>query len=194
MSESSSINPQEIEQTKRQIRGLVEEIAALSKRNLGAEEYYREFLNRVVEALAAVGGAVWTLAEGNQLQLAYQINLKRASLDEPGDHQAQHARLLGKVIQTGEGMLVPPHSGGGDEGEGANPTELLLVIAPLKADNRTQTLVEIFQRPTSQPATRRGYLRFLIQMCELASEWLKSQKLSELGHRETLLQQIDDFA
>ncbi len=193
-SESSSINPQEVEQTKRQIRSLVEEIAALSKRDLGAEEYYAEFLNRVVEALAAVGGAVWTLAEGNQLQLAYQINLKRASLDEPGEHQVRHTRLLGQVIQNGEGLLVPPHSGAGDESEGANPTEMLLVLAPLKADDKTEAIIEIFQRPTSQPATRRGYLRFLLQMCELAGEWLKSQRLQQLGDRETLLQQVDGFA
>ncbi|MCA9245537.1 MAG: HlyD family efflux transporter periplasmic adaptor subunit [Planctomycetales bacterium] len=194
MSDSSSVNPQELEQTKRQIRSLVEEIAALSKKKVGADEYYPEFLNRVVEALAAIGGAVWLLGEGNQLKLAYQINLKRASLDEPGDHQARHARLLGQVIQSGEGALVPPHSGSGDDLEAANPTELLLVLAPLKADEKTEAIIEIFQRPTAQPATRRGYLRFLLQMCELASEWLNAQKLQELGHRETLLQQVDEFA
>ena len=195
MSSEQSVNPQNVDQTKQQIRGLVDEISALAKRDLTAEEYYKEFLGRVVEALAAVGGAVWTLGEGNQLQLAYQINLKRASLDEPGDHQARHAKLLGQVIQSGEGLLVPPHSGGGDgDDAGANPTELLLVLAPLRNHREVEAVVEVFQRPTAQPATRRGYLRFLLQMSDLASEWLKSQKLLQLADRESLWGQVDHFA
>src|SRR5262245_49698513 len=147
MSSEPSINPRAVEETKQQIRGLVDEISALSRQNLPPEEYYGEFLKRVVEALAAVGGAVWTLAEGNQLQLAYQINLNRSTLDQQGDHQTHHARLLGQVIQSGEGLLVPPHSGAGNEGDGANPTELLLVLAPVRTEHHTEAVVEIFQRP-----------------------------------------------
>ena len=197
---SSSVDPQAVEHTKQQIRGLVEEITALSKQELAPSQYYAEFLKRVVEALAAVGGAVWVIGEGRQIQLAYQINLKRTMLDEQGEHQAHHAKLLAQVAQSGEGTLVPPHSGAGnkggtgDEGVGANPTEMLLVLAPLTAEDNTEAVVEIFQRPTPQPATRRGYLRFLLQMCDLASQWLTSQKLRQLGSRESLWTQLDDFA
>ncbi|MFV2068719.1 MAG: hemolysin D, partial [Pirellulales bacterium] len=194
MSSDQTVDPQAVEQTKRQIKGLVDEIATLAKQDIRPEEFYTGFLGRVVEALAAVGGAVWILGEGNQFQLAYQINLRKASLDEPGEHQARHARLLGQVVQNGEGLLVPPHSGGGDESEGANPTELLLVLAPMRSDRRIEGIVEIFQRPTANPATRRGYLRFLLQMCELAGEWLKSFKLQQFTDRELLWTQVDEFA
>jgi multidrug efflux pump subunit AcrA (membrane-fusion protein) len=193
-SDSSSVDPQAIEQTKRQIRGLVDEIAALAKQDLRPEVFYTAFLQRVVEALAAVGGAVWLIAEGKQFQLAYQINLRRSMLDEPGEHQARHARLLGQVVQSDEGLLVPPHSGSGDESEGANPTELLLVLAPLRSDRRVEGVVEIFQRPTANPATRRGYLRFLVQMCDLAGEWLKSFRLQQFTDRESLWSQVDQLA
>ena len=37
-------------------------------------------------------------------------------------------------------------------------------------------------------------LRFLEQMCSLAAEWLRSQKLQTLGDRQTLWQQADAFA
>src|SRR5690606_10900475 len=128
------------------------------------------------------------------LQIAYQINLNKSTLDQAGEHQERHTRLLAQVAKSGEGILVPPHSGGGDENEGANPTELLLVLAPLKGDDRTEAIVEIFQRPTAQPATRRGYLRFLLQMCELANGWLKNRKFQQLSDRESLWKQIDRFA
>jgi len=55
-------------------------------------------------------------------------------------------------------------------------------------------VIEIFQRPDTAPDTQRGYLRFLQQMCELAAEWLRSQKLRTLGDRQTLWQQSDSFA
>ena len=94
-SDSSSVDPQAVEQTKRQIRGLVEEIAALTKQDLRPEEFYTGFLQRVVEALAAVGGAVWILAEGNQFQLAYQINLRKSSLDEPKFLSVNRSSVVG---------------------------------------------------------------------------------------------------
>ena len=65
MSTEQAVNADTIEQTKQQIRGLVSEIAQLSKSELEADEYFAAFLQRVVSALAAVGGAVWVLSEGS---------------------------------------------------------------------------------------------------------------------------------
>ena len=53
-SDESPLDPNLIEQTKQQIRSLVNEIAALSKQDFTPQEFYGEFLNRVVAALAAV--------------------------------------------------------------------------------------------------------------------------------------------
>ena len=50
---ADQVNSDTIEQTKQQIRGLVSEIAQLSKSDLEAEEYYSAFLQRIVSALAA---------------------------------------------------------------------------------------------------------------------------------------------
>ena len=80
MSIEQPLDPQLIEQTKQQIRSLVAEIARLSKTEVAPEEFYGEFLSRVVSALAAVGGAVWTLNPEGQLALQYQINLQEAQL------------------------------------------------------------------------------------------------------------------
>ena len=95
------------------------EIAQLSKTDVAPEEFYGQFLPRVVSALAAVGGAVWTLNPEGQLALQYQVNIQETRLRDSEEHQAQHGRLLYKVLSNGEGMLVPPHSG---PGEAALPT------------------------------------------------------------------------
>jgi multidrug efflux pump subunit AcrA (membrane-fusion protein) len=194
MSTEQSTNPGELEQTREQLRGLVAEIAAMADQGFSPQEYYEQFLTRVVEALAAVGGAVWRVAGPGKLELAYHVNLKASSLEVEGEHQQRHARLLGAVIESGDPALVPPHSGAGDENEGANPTELLLVLAPIRGEGQVEAVVEVFQRPTPNPATRRGYLRFLAQMCDLAGQWAKARALQEYGDRQSLWRQIDAFA
>ncbi len=193
-SEPSSVNAQTVEQTKQQIRNLVGEIAQLSKSDVNAEEYYAAFMQRIVSALAAVGGAVWLVSEGQRPELAYQINLSESLLVPGSEDARRHLRLLGHIVRTREPQLIPPLSGGEGEEAGGNPTSYLLVLAPLVGDGVVEGVIEVFQRPDSQPATQRGYLRFLMQMCELAGEWLKSRKLRHFSNRHSLWAQADQFA
>lgn len=199
MSMEQSLDPHLIEQTKQQIRSLVAEIAQLAKTDVAPEEFYGQFLPRVVSALAAVGGAVWTLNPEGQLALQYQINIQETGLRESEERQAQHSRLLYKTLSGGENLLVPPHSGPGDvsavgdETPAANPTQFLLLLGLLKTDVETVGIVEIFQRSDSNASTQQGYLRFLMQMCELAGDFLKSHQLRHFSDRQTLWTQLEDF-
>ena len=190
----SQVSSETIEKTKQQIRGLVGEIAQLSKSDLAPEEFYAAFLQRVVQALAAVGGAVYVMGEGNRPQLTYQMNLSPNLLEKESDDAEKHYRLLDYVAASKQGQLVPPLSGGSDERMGGNPTRQLLVVSPMGHDGSVDGLIEIFQRPDTQPATQRGYLRFLQQMCELAGEWFKNRKLRDLGDRHSLWAQADQFS
>ncbi len=199
MSIEQSLDPHLIEQTKQQIRSLVAEIAQLSKTDVTPEEFYGQFLPRVVSALAAVGGAIWTVNPEGRLALQYQINIQDTKLRENEEQQAQHSRLLYKVLSDGVEVLVPPRSGPGDveqvagETPAANPTDFLLVFGVLKTDLETVGLVEVFQRSEVGPSTQKGYLRFLGQMCELAADFLKSHQLRHFSDRQTLWSQLEDF-
>lgn len=189
-----TVNQQTVEETKQQIRGLVNEIAALAKSGATAEEFYPEFLQRIVTALAAAGGAVWLLDEDRQLRLQYQINAEPTVLAGDGEDSLRHSRLIRRVAQTGQSLLVPPYSGTTDGDAEGNPTRYLLVLAPLKHDGNADGLIEVFQRPDTAPETQKGYVRFLQQMCELAADWLRSQKLRLFTDRQVLWQQADSFA
>ena len=50
---------QTIEAARNRIQRLVEEIAALSKKEMRSEEFFEQFLTRVVQATDAKGGAIW---------------------------------------------------------------------------------------------------------------------------------------
>ena len=192
MSEQT-LDPQLIEQTKQQIRSLVNEIAQLSKSDQSPEEFYGEFLPRVVSALAAIGGAVWTVEDQGRLALQYQINLQQTKLRDSEEAQVQHGRLLHKAMTSGETILVPPHSGAGEGDEAANPTDFLLVLGPIKTELETIGIVEVFQRPDSGPNTQKGYLRFLRQMTDLAGDFFKSRQLRHFGDRQVLWSQLEEF-
>ena len=195
----ASPDPDAVQRAKREIQGIVQQIAELSRQDLAAERFYDEFLNKVVAALAAAGGAVWTLSDAGQLQLNYQINLRGTGLLENPIGQEQHGRLLTRALSEHDGLLVAPHSGAtdgtddADDHAAANPTDFLLVMAPVHNDQGVQGIVEVFQRPGTRPATQQGYLRFLRQTCDLAGDYLRSRRLVHLADKQTLWEQLETF-
>ncbi len=192
MSTEQSYEPELVDQTRQQIRGLVREIEGLARAEVSPEEFYEGFLHRVVAALAAIGGAVWTLDEEGRLALSSQVNLAETRLHESQEDQQRHGKLLRKVLASGEGSVIQPRFTSPDD-DSANPTDSLLVLAILKSDQEVRGLVEIFQRTGGRPAVERGYLRFLLQMCELAEDYLKTRQLRLYTDRQAIWTQLEHF-
>lgn len=192
--EPSSVNPETLESTKKQIRGLIQEIAQLSKRDVPPEDYFKEVLPKVVSALAAVGGAAWIYDEQRRPQLIYQINLARGLVDPKSDEGIRHLRLIESMFKGSEAQLLAPQSGGAEENSAGNPTNQLLVVAPIQVEDKVEGVIEIFQRPNSAPNSQRGYLRFLEQMCGLATDWFKTRKLRDFSDRQSLWSKIEQFS
>lgn len=188
------VTQQQFQQTKDRIRSLVQEIAGLSKQDLEADVYYAQVIQRVVAALAALGGAVWVAGEGGRAKLAYQINVPEKLLDRDSDEGVRHYGLLDQSLRGGQPQLVPPLSGDGSEKGPGNPTRCLLLLAPMRADDHVEGVIEIFQRPGTQVDAQRGYLQFLLQICEMVGEWLKSRRLKHFSNRQDLWNQADEFA
>jgi len=193
-SDPTTVDAATVEQTKQQIRGLVREIAQLSKSDLNSEQYYAEVMHKIVLALAAVGGAIWTLTADRRLRIDCQINFDQHLLDANNEQSVRHLRLLQQILTSGEPRLVPPLSVFGEQGSLGNPTNSLLVLAPLRAQDEIEGVIEIFQRPDAQPQAQQGYLRFLVEMSEFIGDWLKSRKLQHYVDRQNLWTQIDSFA
>lgn len=180
---------EQVENARLEIRQLVQEIARLAQQNLPPNDFYQGFLSRTISALAAVGGAVWE-PRGETFRLAYQIDAPwdAASLAEG---LPAHGTHLERVAVSHQALAIPPRSGEGEALE--NPTPHLLLLAPLLCDGRCLGVVEIAQRPGGGLATQRGYMRFLVQMCDLAADYLKTRRLRDLEQREELWSQIAPF-
>lgn len=183
-----------VERTRRQIRRLTQEIATLSQSDLPLHEFYEGFLSRITQALVSQGAAIWMTEADSGLQLAYQVQLPEELLHADPTHVARHSAMLDRHRERGEAGLVPPRAGANEEQGLVNPTSSLLVLAPLRAGDELVGVIEVFQRPGSGPATQRGYVRFLAQMAEHASAFLKSHRFRELRERHEMLERMDRFA
>ena len=196
---AASVDDEAVRRAKQEIQGLIQEIVEISKTDVEPTDFYDALLSKSVSALAAIGGVVWTVDENGALGLQFQINLQQTGLAEDQTAQIQHGRLLQQVIAKGEPALIAPHSGtgGGEEGDetavAANPTDYLLVLAPIPSDRGVEGVVEIFQRDGARPTTQRGYLRFLVQVCDLAGEYVKSRRLRHFATKQTLWEQLESF-
>jgi multidrug efflux pump subunit AcrA (membrane-fusion protein) len=178
---------------RREIRGLIQEIAQLCQSDLPPADFHREFLARVVRALAAAGGVTWFPGEeGPRAECV--IGLTENDLGADAERRTQHARLLQKALTDGEPRLMPPLSAVSAEEAWGNPTEFLLLVAPLKTGSKIHAVIEVFQRPGKGPVTQRGFLRFLVDMCEQAGQYLQTHQLRQFTDRQMLWTQWDAFA
>lgn len=188
-----------IDQTRFQIRTLAEEIAQLAEAEIPAAEFYQGFLTRLTTALASTGAALWlkenpfSEADNPSLQLQYHINLKQSVLATDPAAQLQHHSLLQQVLAADEPQLVSPLSGGPSGSAAGNPTDSLLVLAPLRIGRTTAGLVEIFQRANAGPATQQGYLRFVTQMAQLASSYLTQRQIGNFQQAQQSWHQLEQF-
>ena len=110
-----TVDPGLLEQTKNQIRKLVAEIADLAESDMQPSEFYVEFLNRSIAAVAASGGALWLLDAEGQPQAPASVGVPAHRPDgRPGPDPA--ARRPPGVHDPGVAAADHPAGGGGRGG------------------------------------------------------------------------------
>ena len=191
---ASGPSDENVENTKRHIRTLVNEITELSKSDAKAAEYYPAVLQRIISALAASGGAIWMVDDEGNMRLAHQIQMDPGLMQANNQEAMLHGRLLTRLFSQGRAELIPPMSGSGEESGDGNPTRYLLVTAPLVSNKSPVGLLEVMQRPDSPAEAQRGYLRFLEHMTKLMGEWIQGNTLQQVSNRQEMWQQSDQFA
>ncbi len=187
------IDPGLLEQTKNQIRKLVAEIADLAESDIQPNEFYVEFLNRAVAAVAASGGAFWMMDGRGGLRLQYQVEFAVTGMMDGRVKTAPHDALLGCMLQASQAQNIPP--GAVIEGvpQAFNPTELALIIAPLMVDKQVVGLLEILMDPNRRAAQQKSTLRFVSDLCDLAATYLKNRQMRQMMSQQRLWNQLEGF-
>jgi hypothetical protein len=188
-----TIDPGLLEQTKNQIRKLVAEIADLAESDIQPAEFYVEFLNRAVAAVAASGGAFWMSDGRGSLKLQHQLELRLTGLTDGRTKTAPHDALLGCMIQASQPQIIPPGATIEGHPNAGNPTAFALIIAPLMVDKQVVGLIEIMMDPTRRAATQKSTLRFVSDLCDLAASYLKNRQMRQMMSQQRLWNQLEGF-
>ncbi len=188
-----TLDPGLLEQTKNQIRKLVAEIADLAESDIQPTEFYVEFLNRSVAAVAASGGAFWMLDGRGSLKLQHQLEFRLTGLMDGRAKTAPHDALLGCMIQASQPQIIPPGSTIEGVPNAGNPTPFALIIAPLTVDKQVVGMIEIMMDPTRRAATQKSTLRFVSDLCDLAASYLKNRQMRQMVSQQRLWNQLEGF-
>jgi hypothetical protein len=187
-----------LEQTRKQVNRLFEEVGRLTELDIKPNEFYGEFLTRVLAGLMAPAGAVWVCTSQGNLQMQHQINLRQIGLDASEGGKQGHDELLRHALRGARPLLVPPHSGTGNPEGGAaaaaNPSDYLVLLAPVVVDDQVAALVEIWQFPDRHPDAAGGFLKFLTDMARLASIYTRNFQRRQMTGQQQLWVQLETFA
>lgn len=109
--------------------------------------------------------------------------------------QPVHFALLDDIASNGTPVVVPSTPGATQSDVPANPADVPVAIVPIEVQPVDTTpieyLLEVFIEPDGGVATQRGYLRFVAQMADLAAEFLRSDEIRRLKHRQSIQRQLD---
>lgn len=181
----------------RQVNRLLQEIAPLLEASLSPDEFFAEFLQRVLTALSAVAGGIWCRTPQGNFQLPYQINLAATGLDQIPRARACHTEVLRLAARRDKPLWVPPHSGPGLEGEAPAPANLTpygLLLAPILIDKQVAGLVEIWQGPDYDPKLRKNFSRFLGEIAGFAAAYLHRAQWQQLLGQQQLWSRLEAFS
>ena len=189
---------EQVEQARKQINRLADEIAQISDTDLAPGDFFGEFLLRVMTALAAPAGAVWVRTPQGNLQLQYEINVRQVGMDKGPEIRQQHDELLRHATAKVQPSIVMPHSRVGPPENGVpspgNPTDYAILLAPITNDKNLVGLLEIFQDPKRGFDAQRGFLAFMTRMTAFAAGYLRNHQLRQMVGKEQVWGQLEVFA
>ncbi len=192
----STVDPRAVDEARQQIRAIVAEIDQLGRSDLAEADFFRGLLDRVLEAMGAVAGLVWIVGEGGRCEPVCHAGVQATGLTDSPEMQEAHGRLIESLLAGTEGMLIPARAQlAGPDGKpvAGNPTDLLLVAAPIDRNGQRSGLLEVFHQP-HPPEVEQGFLTFLAQVATVAGSYLARRQSKSIDAQQTTLTQVDRFS
>ena len=187
-----------LEQERHKLGLRLDEVARLCESGVAVSTFYGEMLQRLLESLTAVGGAVWVRTAQGHLQQQFQINVAQTGLDNSDVGKEGHDALLRGAFTGGQPMTLPPHAtiGPAEEGRPApgNPSNCNLLLVPIRQNEQVIGLIEIFQGPHKPINAMNGYIQYMTMMADLAGRYHRNQLVGQLVGQQALWTQLESYA
>lgn len=189
---SEEHEPTQLVQARDIVRSTIADLANLAREGCDTLEFHRALLDRIVAALAAVGGAVWSIDPQRGITLSYQHNMQITGLGDSPNVSAAHSRLLYQTLASAadEVTAIAPRSGSEEVG---NSSDYLLLLGRVTVDQKVTAIIEVAQRGDANPAAQSGFLQFLSQISLLAGDFYRHRSRYELQERQALWTRLEEF-
>jgi len=172
-----STSTAELNRARERVLALARQIEDLSHPDTDENTYFPEFLKRLLSAVGAPAGVIWLRGPNGNVNPRCEQGLALTGYRENPQADQINGGLLTDVFQNGQSTMY----GGGERTDKPTPTNHLYVLSPILKGRECIGVVEVFQRPDTDPRARPGYLQFIEQMCGYASRYVK---LREEGTQE----------
>src|ERR1043166_4816739 len=193
-------NEPSIEAARNRIQRLVEEIAALSKAELPSEEFFPKFLDRVVAACDAKGGAVWLVGSRaadnkNEFQLCAQIAFESSLFQSDEAQRTALLKILTDVVRSGQPSVLPaPQSVAPDaQSASANKTPYPFLHVPLVLKEQRIGVLQVWLQPYVALQNYGEFVTFLTSLSTYVEQHLQSRQLGNLVLETQRLQNLLRF-
>ena len=207
---------QTIEAARIRIQRLVDEISQLSKKDLRSEDYFAQFLVRVVQACDGKGGAVWLVgpqsAEGkSEFQLAAQVEFESSLFQTDEFMRAVILKTLNEVVQTKKPLVLPgsaaeaqpdPSSldaqlaqlqGQAPKRQSLNKTPYPFLHVPLFLKEQVLGVLQVWLQPYVTQQNFQEFASFLSGLAAHVEQHLQSKRLGNLVVENNRLQHVLKF-
>jgi hypothetical protein len=176
------------------IEQLLDELAPLARRGLALGDFHRRLFERLLPAIGAEGGAIWTRRDGEQPRLAFQTQLSPGA-ESQRQSSGQHADRDVLALRMGianelcnsptNRVLTTPLSG--------SPNKWLVAYAfDAGADGRG--VIDLIDPLEVTPAAASHYARILAAIAELLEDARRQQELGVLRTAAEHWRDYDQFA
>lgn len=172
-----------------EIEAVLDELAAAARSPIEPAELHSLVLERLAGLLASVGGVVWRIDREGRASVECQLHLDQSLAGDPAE-LARHQRLAEAAARARQPRIVPPAF---RDGQAANASPWLAVLAPVAVEGEPLLVVELFQREGGRASVEEGYLRLIATACELVEEFHRRRLIGQLRAQQADLAGMLDF-
>ncbi len=204
---------QSIEAARARIQRLVDEIAAISRKEMRSEEYFQQFLTRAVQATDGRGGAIWLVAQRpdgkSEFQLAGQVEMESSLFHTDEVQHAILLRAMTETVQSKKPVVSPPLPAAPEPGSmeaqlqqmqggpvvpaGANKTLFPFFHVPLILKEQVIGVLQAWLQPYVKAPAYPEFITFLLSLAAHIEQHLHSRRLGTLVVENQRLQHVLKF-
>lgn len=161
------------------------EIASLSRDGrVSAEDFFRRFLSLTLEALDAMGGAVWSVEDHRAARLV-DLSFASAGYDQPKQKEWVD-KVLAHAVATAKSCIVAvQEQSPADEQAVGNAVPYPFFYTPVVLDGRTKLVLQIWLKQAGDPRGYGDIAAFLDGLAQHACLYLRGLQQAVLVRRDT---------